>query len=267
MSNELTVVQHQEAQMVVPHAFAFSESERKIILDTCCGGASESDARALLAIAEARGMNPLRQECYFVCRQGKWAVQASIDSFRMKAEQTGEYHGQDEPEYELDDKGAIVLCRVRVYRKGWPRPSVGVAYWKEYAQESSPTWKRMPRVMIAKCAEAIAFRKGFPAVFAKVYTPEEMDQAGDATPAPQAKKLTPPPVNETESGALRETLAAAIIGAATTDELAKAIAEATKAKPRLSKEDQKILAKHFRDSEKRLIAQSEVVAADAEVVA
>lgn len=185
----------------------FTQEEERIILETCCGGASKSEAHALISIAEARGLNPILGECYFVKRwdsqsnSNKWAVQASIDSFRIKAEQTGLYAGQDEPEYEYDEKGAVTLARVKVYRKDWPRPAVGVARWSEYVQTTKngdPTkfWRQMPHNQLAKCAEALALRKAFPAVLSKLYTQEEMAQAdnpepqmtGRATPA----QLAPP---------------------------------------------------------------------------
>ena len=175
----------------------FSEEQRRVILDTCCGGAPESEARALIAIAEARGLNPILGECYFVkrwdseARREKWAVQAAIDSLRIKAEQTGLYAGQDEPEHEYDSEGNVTLARVRVWRKDWPRPAVGVARWSEYVQttkEGKPTkfWRQMPHNQLAKCAEALALRKAFPAVLSKVYIPEEMAQADNESPyAPQ----------------------------------------------------------------------------------
>lgn len=182
----------------------FTPEQKKVILDTCCGGAPESEARALLAIAEARGLNPILGECYFVKRwdneqrREKWAVQAAIDSFRIKAEQTGLYAGQDEPEYEYDREGNVTLARVRVWRKDWPRPAVGVARWEEYVQttkEGKPTkfWRQMPHNQLAKCAEALALRKAFPAVLSKVYTPEEMAQADNEAPyAPQMQAAPAP---------------------------------------------------------------------------
>ena len=117
-------------------------------------------------------MNPLLRQIHFVARWNKklnrnvWTAQVSIDGLRAIAERTGKYDGQDEPEFELNASGRIVSCKVKIYRKDWSRPAVGVAYWAEYVQKynDEPTkfWADMPHVMISKCAEAIAIRKAFP---------------------------------------------------------------------------------------------------------
>lgn len=172
----------------------FSTEQRRLMLDTFASGCSENEFAALVAIAELRGLNPLTQDCYFVKRydgqKGRevWSVQASIDSFRSKAEDTGLYAGQDEPEFEYTEDGkTLLLAKVRVYRKDWPRPAVGVARFDEYVQTTkdgklSRFWARMPHNQLAKCAEALAFRKAFPKRFAKIYTPEEMAQATNHDP-------------------------------------------------------------------------------------
>lgn len=179
----------------------FTPEQEDLIRATCCGGASKEEADVLISIAEARGLNPILGECYFVLRDGKWAVQASIDSFRIKAERTGLYVGQDEPEYEYDAKGYLLLARVKVWRRDWPRPSVGVARFEEYAQtkaggELTRFWKKMPHNQLAKCAEALAMRKAFPAVFSKVYVTEEMDQADNDAHALPARCPPPPPKSD-----------------------------------------------------------------------
>ena len=63
------------------------------------------------------------------------------------------------------------------------------AFWHEYVPQQDFMWKRMPHVMIAKVAEALALRKCFPwdptrgiGIGSDVYTTEEMEQA-DRPPA------------------------------------------------------------------------------------
>lgn len=170
----------------------FTMEQRAMIRDTFANGASESEFAVLLEVASARRLNPLLRQIHFVKRwdsQKKrevWSTQAAIDGLRAIAQRTGLYGGQDEPEF-IEDGGRITCCKVRVYRKDWMRPSVGVAYWKEYVQttrEGAPTrfWQQMPHVMLAKCAEALALRKAFPEDMSGLYVPEEMAQADNVVP-------------------------------------------------------------------------------------
>ena len=172
----------------------FTDEQRKMIRDAFANGASEQEFGVLMEVAKARRLNPLMRQIHFVSRwdsqksRNVWATQVSIDGLRAIAERTGIYAGQDEPEFVESTDGAIKCCKVRVYRKDWgDRAAVGVAYWNEYVQtyreKSSgkevvtPMWRKMPHVMIAKCAEAIALRKAFPEDMSGLYTPDEMGQA------------------------------------------------------------------------------------------
>jgi phage recombination protein Bet len=224
----------------------FSPEQRKLILDTCCGGASETEAKVLIAIAEARNLNPLLGECYFVKRWATakggptWAVQASIDAFRIKAEETGDYGGQDAPSFERNEKGEVVSATVRVYRKSVPgRPfAVGVAYWDEYVQrtkDGKPTrfWSNMPHNQLAKCAEALAFRKAFPKVLARIYTPDEMQQADSGkdkeTPHdPQTGEVQEPKKGKVKQSPLCKALMAKMRAASDVSLLAAAAAEVSR---------------------------------------
>jgi phage recombination protein Bet len=166
----------------------FSSEQRQMIRDTFANGATDAEFAVLLEVSKARRLNPLLRQIHFVKRYDSvkrrevWATQVSIDGLRAIAERTKLYDGQDEPEFEYDAKGGIKLARVKVYRKDWGRPAVGVARWEEYVQttkEGGPTrfWRQMAHVMLGKCAEALALRKAFPEDMAGLYTPEEMAQA------------------------------------------------------------------------------------------
>ncbi len=183
----------EQSQQLVVHRdvsgpLEFTAEQRQMIRDTYAPGATEAEFRVMMEVARLRRLNPLLKQIHFVKRRNRklnrdvWTPQTSIDGMRAIAERTGNYAGQDEPEYELDKEGFILSCKVKVYRKDWgSRPAVGVAHWSEYVQtyDGKPTdfWERMPRVMIAKCAEAIAIRKAFPEDAGDLYVDEEMQQA------------------------------------------------------------------------------------------
>lgn len=173
---------------------AFTEEQERMIRDTFANGANPQEFAVLLEIAKVRRLNPLLRQIHFVKRWDRergrevWSTQVSIDGLRAIAERTGKYDGQDEPDF-VEKDGKLIACKVRVYRKDWARPAVGVAYWSEYVQtkkDGSVTafWARMPHVMIAKCAEAIALRKAFPEDMSGLYVPEEMAQADNGRRAP-----------------------------------------------------------------------------------
>jgi hypothetical protein len=69
---------------------------------------------------------------------------------------------------------------------------VATARWNEYKPDNySGLWDKMPSVMISKCAEALALRKGFPTQLAGLYEQAELDQAivsGDITEADPASR-------------------------------------------------------------------------------
>jgi hypothetical protein len=72
------------------------------------------------------------------------------------------------------------------FRDGRRTSQAAVARWESYypGEQLGAMWKRMPEVMLAKCAEALAFRKLLPRRFADVYAAEEMAQAAAVVDAP-----------------------------------------------------------------------------------
>lgn len=191
-------VEGESALAVAPPALEFTDEQRQMIRDTFANGASDEEFAVLMEIARARRLNPLLRQIHFVSRWDSekrrpvWAAQVSIDGLRAIAERTGLYAGQDEPEFVENPDGTLRLCKVRVYRKDWARPAVGIAYWTEYVQtmrdkatgKNRPTamWLRMPHTMLSKCAEALALRKAFPEDMSGLYTTEEMMQATNPFP-------------------------------------------------------------------------------------
>ncbi len=185
---ESTAIVRQETGIVVP--LEFTPEQYQMIRDTYASGASEKEFQVLMEVAKLRRLNPLFKQIHFMQRWNPdlerkvWVSVVGIDGFRAIADRTGRYAGQDEPEFGPFVNGFPESCRVRVYRKDWKKPAVGVAYWSEYVQvkrDGKPTrsWSTMPHTMIAKCAEAQAMRKAFPEDLGGLYVDEEL-QAGES---------------------------------------------------------------------------------------
>lgn len=124
-------------------------------------------------------------------RRERMSVQATIDGFRLVAERSDKYLGQDGPfwcgpdgkwvDVWLDDAPPSA-AKVGVWKQGAKSATYSVALFKEYAQTNKQgaltgLWPSMPSNQLAKCAEALALRRTFPDKLSGIYTTEEMGQA------------------------------------------------------------------------------------------
>jgi phage recombination protein Bet len=187
------VVRDASASAIIA-ASGFDRAQVELVKSTVAVGATDMELALFLQTAKHRGLDVFARQLHFVKRKqrrqdpttGVWGevmvgtMQTGIDGFRLIADRTGKYDGQDEPEYEYEPDGKTLRrASVRIFRKDIPRPFVGTAYWREYADfdnDGRPRamWKRMPHVMLAKCAEALALRKAFPENLSGLYTDDEM---------------------------------------------------------------------------------------------
>lgn len=148
--------------------------------------ASAADLEFFLHQAKRTGLDPFARQIYMINRGGKYGIQTSIDGFRIIAQRSGNYGGQTGAEWCGDDgvwkdvwlaNTPPSAARIGVYYKDSPHATYAVAKWASYAIETNPIWRKMPDVMLAKCAESLALRKAFPNDMSGIYTDEEMAQA------------------------------------------------------------------------------------------
>ncbi len=165
----------------------FDTQQIDVMRKTVAAGASPEDFLVFLEVCRHRRLNPFAREIYAIVRSGKMTIQVSIDGFRKLAERSGKYRGQVGPQFcgadgQWRDEWLLdsppVAARVGVKRADFDAPMWAVARYKAYVQEASPIWRKMPDLMLAKCAEALALRKAFPDEMSGLYTHEEMAQAG-----------------------------------------------------------------------------------------
>lgn len=160
----------------------FSPETVELIKRTIAKDATDDELKLFLHQCKRTQLDPMTRQIYFMKRAGKVSIQTSIDGFRVIAERSGDYAGQDEPVFSKDQESGEMFCKVTVYRfrndLRYPA-AVGVAYWKEYCPASGQDfmWKKMPHTMLSKVAEALALRKAYPQDLSGLYTGDEMAQA------------------------------------------------------------------------------------------
>lgn len=180
MSNEL--VKHESKEIAT--SSSFTEEQIATIKSMYCKGATDDEFKVFLYTCQRTGLDPFAKQVYAIKRKENMTIQTSIDGYRLVAERTGRYCPGQKPTFEYDKNGKLLSATAfvkKLTKDGtWHTVEAEAAY-QEYVQafngKASGLWEKMPRTMLAKCAEALAIRKCFPAELSGVYTKEEMEQA------------------------------------------------------------------------------------------
>ena len=189
-------------------AYDFDASKLDLIKRTVAKGATQDEFELFLHACKRTGLDPLMKQIHAIKRwsaadqRETMAIQTGIDGYRLVAERTGKYAGNDDPVFE--EKNALATSPIKATVTVWKMVDgqrcafTASARWEEYVQkkkdgEITSFWKRMPYGQLAKCAEALALRKAFPAELSGVYTHEEMQQADNpsGTIVPQIPQVRP----------------------------------------------------------------------------
>lgn len=182
----------------------FTPDQVKLIKSQVAPLATDDELKLFLYQCQRTGLDPLTRQIYAIHRKvrnadgsysNKMTIQTSIDGFRVIAERSGLYAGQDEPVFERNENGQIVCAKVTVYRfapNGTRYPAAtGVAYWNEYVPlyQGKPTglWAKAPHTMISKVAEAQSLRRAFSQDLSGLYTGDELEQADEDKVKPEVK--------------------------------------------------------------------------------
>ncbi len=194
----------------------YNASQLALIQRTVAADCNRDEFDLFVEVSRRVGLDPFRRQIYAVVynkdrpEKRKMSIITGIDGFRAVAGRNRDYRPDDgEPDFRYDPslKGpnnplglerAMVRC-FKLSPTGEWHPVVGIAYWDEFAPlkeiweydetqkkrvpsgkvelDPKSKWATMPRIMLAKCAEAQALRKGWPEDLSGVYAPEEMARA------------------------------------------------------------------------------------------
>lgn len=192
----------------------FSTPQLRIIKQTYARDTNDAEFDLFIEQCKMLNLHPIKGQISAQVyskhdpKKRNMVVVIQIGGLRAIAARQGDYLPDDEPPAftynpTLKDPATnplgIESVTVRAYRLigGEKNRIVGTAYWDEFAPveeewgedeetgKRRPTgkkklksnWLKMPRLMLAKVAEAQALRKGWPEDLSNVYSEEEMEQA------------------------------------------------------------------------------------------
>lgn len=209
--------------------YAPSEQDQTLVRTTIAKDLDQKEFNLFMAVCVAHGLNPILRQIHPVKYKGRMVFQVGIDGFRLQAQRSCEYRGQLGPYWCGEDGQWLdvwlsdsppVAAKVGILRESLKNPTTGeylpvwgVAKFKSFAKsyngQLSEMWQASPDNQIAKCAEAQAIRKAFPAETSSLFTRDEarsqesmerMVDQDEAAAAPTGKPNVPMPEPEPEAG-------------------------------------------------------------------
>jgi phage recombination protein Bet len=170
-----------------PVAAGWDTDEQRIIREQVAGGMNppitDVELRYFASVCQARGLNPIAGQIVPVRRSGRMVIQVTIHGLRAIADATGNYAPGPLTTFVEGERGLVsATASVLKYAQGTWHTVSEVAAFDEYCEVTSQgrpqaLWGTKPRVMLAKCAEALALRRAFPIALGGLYVDAELAQA------------------------------------------------------------------------------------------
>lgn len=171
-----------------------TQQERKrieLIKSTVCKGSTDDEFALFMHASKRTGLDPLMRQIHAVKRwdasqkREVMTIQTGIDGYRLIAERTGRYVPGQDTTFQYNENGQLISATAHVKKMTpdsvWHEIPT-TAFYSEYVgttKNGTPNrmWREKPHLMLAKCAEALALRKCFPAELSGVYTSDEMQKS------------------------------------------------------------------------------------------
>jgi phage recombination protein Bet len=198
-----------------PRPWVLSKEEVELYKNIVCKGASDEEFKFCLTVAQRYHLDPFKRQIYFVPRrdseeEGKknYIPIVSIDGLQhIAARDHRDYGSISKPQYgqtikvEWQWKGkgehkkldVPEWASVEVRKKGFEHPTMGEVRWNEIYPniDYSPLVRRMPFLMLAKCARAQAIRIAYPSTGGLLIPEETHGPEFQFTPEGRAIEAAP----------------------------------------------------------------------------
>ena len=167
-------------------------SEIDLLKKTVAKGTDDQEFMLFMLICRKHRLDPFTKQVYCIIwptnsgQSHEMVIVTGINGYRaMAARSHPDFGGSSAATFVMSKEKTpagrtIPECAtVEVYRKNGPTSTCTV-YWEEFAPadlhaKRSDFWNRLPKHMLAKCAESQALRKAFPNL-SDIYTEEEISQ-------------------------------------------------------------------------------------------
>src|SRR5580700_1879846 len=149
MSTQTAVILDAGRNSIAVHEQEFTADKVQLLKDTVCKGGTDLELALFVQVCRSKRLDPFAKQIHAVKRwdaalqRETMTFQTGIDGYRLIAERTGKYAGQDEPTWCGADgvwhdvwlaKEPPAAARAVVHRQGFVKPLVRVARWGAYVQ-------------------------------------------------------------------------------------------------------------------------------------
>lgn len=142
-----------EALVTVPGEY--TPKQKEIMLETVARGCKPEQFMLMMELAKKYKLDPFARQI--------WATPMGIiigrDGFLTLAHNSGNFDGMDTEFIERNEKLHAAKCTV--WHKRMSHPITFTAKLDEFFKPGSDAWRKMPYVMLQKCAESHALRRAF----------------------------------------------------------------------------------------------------------
>jgi phage recombination protein Bet len=170
-----------------------SQDDIELVKKTVAAGASESEFKLFLYIAQRYNLDPLVKQIWLIkYGNSPAAIFTSRDGFLSIGHRSGQFDGM-ETQAVRDDTNKVIGAVCRVWRKDMSHPFTVEVSRSEY-DTGKGNWQKMPETMIKKVAESQCLRRAFD--ISGLYDPSEYDpsESVQVVQAAQEAPIGPQPV-------------------------------------------------------------------------